>query len=170
MVSTHPGVMAVTGLIGALGAADAARFARRLGVVPTPVGFTVLSTLIVTVMALSTSIIAVCLLALRSLNGAVSDVLIPHEVSKRVGRFNRATLISAASMLGGFTYGIYLMLVAGDGSTDISTYLGRFAITAWLLTAVVFMSAGLVWSRRGGALLFKDGAASDRRSCRIQVR
>jgi MFS family permease len=140
-------VMAVIGIIGAAGAASAARLSRRFGSVPVLIGYAVLSALIVTTMASSISFIAVSMLALRSLNGAASDVLVSHEVSMRVGRFNRATLISCASMLGALGYSGYLTVVSGDESGNVGTYLDRFALTAWIITGVFFLSACLVWSR-----------------------
>lgn len=149
-------VMAVIGLVGAVGAANAARLARRFGVVPLLLGYALLSALIVTTMASSVSVFAVAMLALRSLNGATADILVAHEVSARVGRFNRATLISAASMLGALGYAAYLTVVSGDGSADISTYLGRFAVTAWVIVAVMVLSAVLVWPRSHGAWRLSD--------------
>ncbi|MCX4734111.1 MFS transporter [Streptomyces sp. NBC_01363] len=138
---------AVLAVIGIIGAASAARLSRRFGSVPVLIGYAVLSALIVTAMASSISFIAVSMLALRSLNGAASDVLVSHEVSMRVGRFNRATLISCASMLGALGYSGYFTVVSGDESGNVGTYLDRFALTAWIIAGVVFLSACWVWSR-----------------------
>lgn len=77
-----------------------------------------------------------------------------------MGRFNRATLTSAASMVGALDYGVYLAVVSGHGSANISTYLGRFEVTAWVILAAMALSAVLVWPRTQGPWRLSDRSTS----------
>ncbi len=134
-------VFAVTSFIGAGAARASAPASRRIGVVPTLLGLTALSAIIVTGMALWVHLAVVALVVLRSVQGAAAPVLISDAVAPRVDQGQRATLLSLNSLVGRLGYGLLLKAVAERAQDDVVRVLGWLSILSWVLVGVLVATA-----------------------------
>lgn len=134
-------VFAATAAVGSVAARASAPLARRFGIVATLIGLAVLSSVIVTGMALFVHVGIVVLVALRSVQGAAAPVLITAAVAPNVERHHRATLLSLNSLAGRLGYGFVLLLVSGAAEDDVQRVLGIFSVVAWVMVVVLLVSA-----------------------------
>lgn len=140
-------VFAATSAVGALAARASAPLGHRFGVVATLIGLAVLSSIIVSAMALFVNAAVLILVAFRSAQGAAAPVLISAAVAPRVEQRHRATLLSLNSLAGRLGFGLVLLFVSTDAEDDVGRVLTMFSITAWTLVAVLAVSAYL-WAPR----------------------
>ena len=133
-------VFAVTSLVGAVAARLSAPLTRRFGAPATLIGFAALSAVLVTAMAASTHIVIIAALAFRSAQGAAAPVVISAEVSPRVARGHRATVLSLNSLAGRLGYGLLLLFVAADSTDDVQRVLRTFSIISWSLVGLLLVS------------------------------
>ncbi len=134
-------VFALVALMGAVAARASAPLGRRFGVVATLIGFGVLSSTIVSVMALATHAAVLVLVAFRSAQGAAGPVLISAAVAPRTERRHRATLLSMNSLAGRLGYGLVLLFVSAGAADDVQRVLGILALIAWATVALLAITA-----------------------------
>ena len=127
-----------------MAARASAPLGQRFGTVPTLIGFGVLSSVIVTGMALWVSAAVLVLVAFRSAQGAAGPVLISAAVAPRVARQHRATLLSLNSLVGRLLYGLFLLLVSDATREDPQLVLRIFSVVSWGLVAVLVGTALVV--------------------------
>ncbi len=139
-------IFATVSLIGAVAARFSAVLGRRFGVVTTLIALSVLSSLIVTSMALWIHAAVLAIVAFRSVQGAIAPVLISAALAPRTKRQHRATLLSMNSLAGRLGYGLVLLLVASGAEDNVQHVLGILAVIAWGLVAVLAITA--VWATR----------------------
>ena len=142
--------IAVTYLVGSAFARASAPLARRFGVRVVLVALGALSAAIVTAMWLSTSVVILGFVILRSAQGAAAPVLISNATSRAVPAEHRATFLSLDSLAGRLTYGTILQFVAVGVSDDTEGALGQLAAISWVLVAVTVVT-GVVTFRRFGS-------------------
>jgi MFS family permease len=106
-------VVAVVSIVAAAGAALTPALRRRLGTIGALLAMAALQLGVLGTMALTTSTLVVPLLGLRSLQPAVSRILISAAAAPRLGAGQRATFLSLCSMAGRLGYGLALLGIAG---------------------------------------------------------
>jgi len=143
-------VFAATATIGAIAARAVAPISERFGVPATLIGLGAVSSLIVTGMALSTSVVMLALVALRSVQGAAAPVLISAAIAPMTERQHRATLLSLDSLAGRLGYGVILLVVAAEANDDVQRVLGWFSIGSWTLVVVLVVTA--LWALKDDRL------------------
>lgn len=137
-------LVAGASFVGAAAARFSAPAARRFGTVPVLLALSALSAIIVTGMALWFSALVLILVALRSVQGAASPVLISAAVAPRVNREQRATLLSLNSLAGRLTYGLILLSASNLAEDDVALVLRFLSIIAWVCVGVLLCSAWLM--------------------------
>lgn len=137
-------LFAVVSLVGGLAARSSAPLSRRFGVVATLIGLAVVSSLIVTAMALATHVLILAIVVFRSAQGAAAPVLISSVVAQRTERQHRTTLLSINSLAGRLSYGLVLLWVSADAVDDAQRVLGVLSVVAWVLVAVLIATALIV--------------------------
>ena len=105
-------VVAVVSVVAAGGAALTPALRRQLGVIGVLLAVSVLQVGVLGAMAVTTSTLVVPLLCLRSLQPAVSRILISAAAAPRLGAGQRATFLSVCSMAGRLGYGLVLFGIA----------------------------------------------------------
>jgi len=130
-------LFAAVALAGAVAARASAPVAKRVGSVHALVGLGVVSSIIVTGMALSTSLVIVPLLLLRSVQGAAAPVLISAEIGPRTEAQHRATFLSLNSLVGRLVYGGILLVVSSGIDDDPTPFLRIGSVLAWGLVVVL---------------------------------
>ncbi len=145
--------VAATSLVGAIFARTSAPLARRLGLRFALVALGAVSALVVTVMAASTHLLVLAVIAFRSAQSAAAPVLISAAVAPVVEQRHRATFLSLDSLAGRLSYAVMLLLVSTGADDDVSRVLWQLSAIAWSLVAVTFVSAALVRRRHGPAAL-----------------
>ncbi len=138
-------VYATTALVGAGAARYSASVAERIGLVVTLIGLGALSSVIVTGMALWAHVALLALVALRSVQGAASPVLVSAAIAPRTQRRHRATLLSLNSLAGRLGYGLVLLFVAAGAEDDVQRVLGILSVISWALVAVLIVTAAWVF-------------------------
>ena len=141
-------LIAGVSLVGAAFARSSMRMSRTFGLKTTLVGLGALSALIVTTMAISTSIAVIAMIAFRSAQGSAAPVLISAAVAPQLDQRHRATFLSLDSLAGRLSYGTILLFVATDIDDDVAAGLTRLSIISWVLVVATALSALLV-QRRG---------------------
>jgi len=137
-------LVAGVSLIGALFARSSVRLSSAIGLKTTLVGLGALSALIVSAMAISTSVIVIALIAFRSAQGSAAPVLISAAAAPELDQRHRATFLSLDSLAGRLSYGTILLFVATDIEDDVAAGLTRLSIISWTLVAITAVSAVLV--------------------------
>ena len=140
---------AVVALVGAGAARASATVGRRLGVMTTLIGLSVVSAGVVTSMALWVNVLVLAVVALRSVQAAASAVLISEALASHSRRHHRATLLSINSLVGRLGYGIVLLFVSTGAQDDVQGVLATLAVVAWVLVAVLALTA--VWAGRSSS-------------------
>ncbi|MCB0992969.1 MAG: MFS transporter [Acidimicrobiales bacterium] len=148
--------LAVMTLVGAAAARSSAVLGRALGVRFALVALGALSACIATLMAASTGLWVLALIAFRSVQGAAAPVLISAYVAPRIEQRHRATFLSLDSLAGRLTYGALLLMLSVDVGDDVSRVLWRLSAVSWTLVALTLLSAMWV-RRRHGAAGLDDG-------------
>ncbi len=148
-------VFAVVSFVGAGAARASDPVSRRFGVPATLIWLGVLSSIIVTAMALSTSVFVLGLVALRSVQGAAAPVLLSSAVAPVVGREHRATFLSLNSLAGRLGYGVILLVVASGVDDRVGPALGALTAIAWALVVALLVSVG--FARSGADAQRADG-------------
>jgi MFS family permease len=105
-------IIAVVSVLAAVGAALTPALRRRLGTIGALRAVAALQVGVLGTMALTTSTLVVPLLGLRSLQPAVSRILVSAAAAPRLGAGQRATFLSLCSMAGRLGYGLALLGVA----------------------------------------------------------
>ncbi len=129
-------VFAVTAAIGALAARASAPASERFGPAQTLVGLGVLSSVIVTSMAASTSVVILAFVILRSVQAAAAPVIISAAAAPRLERTHRATFLSLNSLAGRLGYGLILLSLSTSSDDDLTGPLVALAAIAWTLVAL----------------------------------
>jgi hypothetical protein len=129
-------------VVGAVAARAAVHLRRRFGFFGVLMLGAALSGLVITTMAvwLETWVIAVMLL--RSVQGAIGNVVLTATVAPQVDRHHRATYLSINSLVGRLLFGSILFITASAVGDDLGATLKLFAVIAWSL--VVALAIGLV--------------------------
>lgn len=130
-------IFAGASIVGAVAARFSAPLSERFGPAKTLVGLGVVSAVIVTAMAMSTSPLILTVVILRSVQVAAAPVLISAAVSPRLERGHRATFLSLNSLAGRLGYGLILLAIAGGIDDNVTDALFALAIIAWILVLVV---------------------------------
>lgn len=129
-------VIAVVSILAAAGAALTPALRRRLGTIGALLAVAALQTAVLGTMALTASALVVPLLCLRSLQPAVSRILISAAAAPRLGAGQRATFLSLCSMAGRLGYGLVLLGVAAfDDERDAVRAAAVLAATLLVVVA-----------------------------------
>lgn len=138
-------LLAVVALIGSLSAAQAIRLREGLGLIGALVLLAGVEAVIAVGMWVAVSWAVVPLMALRSTQPAVADVLVPAAVSPLIRTEHRATYLSMGSLAGRLGYGSVLVaLGTTDDFTRVRTGIG---ITSVAILALVAATAPLATGR-----------------------
>ena len=140
-------IFAGVSLIGAVFARSSVAMSDRFGLRTTLVGLGAVSAGIVTVMAASTSVLVIAVLAFRSAQGSAAPVLISAAAAPELDQRHRATFLSLDSLAGRLSYGTILLFVATDIEDDVAAGLMRLSTISWALVAATAVSAYLVHRR-----------------------
>lgn len=129
---------------GALAARLSSRFRRRVGFFGALIAVSALSASIVTLMALVVSAVVVVVMLLRSVQAAVSGVLLNAAVAPLIEQRHRATYLSLNSLAGRLAYGALLFGVARAVGDDLGRSLGFLAVISWGLVAIITLGTVLL--------------------------
>ena len=141
-------VVAVVSIVAAGGASLTPALRRRLGTIGALLTVAALQVGVLGAMALTTSTLVVPLLCLRSLQPAVSRILISAAAAPRLGAGQRATFLSLCSMAGRLGYGLAVLGVAAFAD-EREAVRAAFALAAALLALVTAVSRRPVLARMG---------------------
>ena len=144
-------LIAVVSLIGAVFARSSMRMSNAFGLNTTLIGLGALSALIVTTMAISTSMAVIAVIAFRSAQGSAAPVLISAAVAPKLEQRHRATFLSLDSLAGRLSYGTILLVVATDIDDNVGEGLTRLSIISWVIVSATAISA-LIVRRRARSL------------------
>ena len=117
------------------------RMSNAFGLNTTLVGLGALSALIVTTMAISTSMAVIAVIAFRSAQGSAAPVLISAAVAPKLEQRHRATFLSLDSLAGRLSYGTILLVVATDIDDNVGEGLTRLSIISWVIVSATAISA-----------------------------
>lgn len=145
-------------VVGAVAARLAANFRRMLGFFGVLVAGAALSGIVITTMAVWVSSWVIGVMLLRSVQGAIGSVVLTAAVAPQVERHQRATYLSLNSLAGRLLFGSTLYLIAQVVGDDLDATLTTFAVTAWLLIAMLVAALALFPSVRVGPSSVPAGA------------
>lgn len=130
-------IVAVVSIVAAAGAALTPALRRRLGTIGALLAVTAVQVGVLGAMALTTSTLVVPLLCLRSLQPAVSRILISGAAAPRLDAGQRATFLSLCSMAGRLGYGLVLLGVAAvEDERDAARVAAALAASLLVVVAV----------------------------------
>jgi len=135
-------------LAGALAAGRAIRWRSAFGAGRTLLGVTILQGALIAAMAAIVHPLVLPLLLLRSVQPAVSNVIVNVEVAPRLARGQRATFLSLFSLAGRLGYGAVLLTLAalaGGGGADPAAITG---LLRWCAAGAALGIAALALTRR----------------------
>lgn len=152
-------IFAGVSFVGAGAARASSPLARRFGIPATLVGFAALSAVIVSAMTLWVHVLVLIIVMFRSAQGAAAPVLISAAVAPKTAPAHRATLLSLNSLAGRLAYGLLILAVSTDVADDTQRVLGLFAIIAWVLVIMVWLTIAVLPA--GGLPAAQVGARGD---------
>ncbi len=129
-------IFATTAAFGAVAARASAPLSERFGPAITLVGLGLLSAVIVTSMASSTSVLVLAVVVWRSVQTAAAPVIISAAAAPRLDRSHRATFLSLNSLAGRLGYGLILLSLSTSTDDDLTSVLVALAAIAWTLVAL----------------------------------
>ncbi|MGI9600703.1 MAG: hypothetical protein ACR2QE_02380 [Acidimicrobiales bacterium] len=132
-------LLAVIALVGSAAAGQAVRIRQTFGLIGGLLLLAAVEVGIAVAMAVTVSWFVVPLMALRSVQPAAANVLIPSAVSPLIAARHRATYLSLGSLGGRLGYGMLLLALGTTDDLDtVRTSIGIIAVV--LLVAVVVTS------------------------------
>jgi MFS family permease len=136
-------------LAGALAAARAARWRSAFGTGATLLAVTVLQGALITTMAAVVHPLVLPVLLLRSVQPAVSNVIVNVEVAPRLASGQRATFLSLYSLAGRFGYGGVLFALAALAAEGARGEVGAITeLLRWCAAGAAIGIAALALTRR----------------------
>ncbi|MDH3705315.1 MAG: MFS transporter [Acidimicrobiia bacterium] len=132
-------LLAVVALVGSMSAAQAVRLRRSFGLIGALLLLVGVEAAIAMAMAMTVSAWVLPLMALRSVQPAIANVLVPATVSPLVRAEHRATYLSLGSLGGRLGYG--MVLLALGTTDDFDTVRHAIGIVALVLLVAVLVTS-----------------------------
>ncbi|MEE9254512.1 MAG: MFS transporter [Pseudomonadales bacterium] len=136
-------IIAIVASVGAIAADRAIAVRKRLGAPAALVAITAVQCVLIAAMALSFSAWILPLLALRSVQSGIGQVIVTTEITPRIGQGQRATYLSLQSLAGRLAFSLVLWTlgasVAGVGHQEALE--SALSICLWLAIGSVLLLA-----------------------------
>ncbi len=130
-------ISAVISFVGALAAAATPTLRKRLGFFGVLFALALLSTVIVTAMALVVSLAVLALMVFRSVHGASAPIVLTSAVNPLVPQNQRATYLSLHSLAGRVGYGSLLLVVGRVVGDSLEQSLVVLSAVSWILVVLI---------------------------------
>ena len=136
-------IIAIVASVGAIAADRAIAIRDRLGAPGALVAATAVQCILIAAMALSFNAWIVPLLALRSVQSGIGQVIVTTEITPRIGQSQRATYLSMQSLAGRLGFSLVLWMLGAIASGDAHKDALESALDAclWLAAAAAVLLA-----------------------------